>query len=209
MSFARTVTTAGLLGLVALGPVAVNAQVYRIVGPDGRVTFTDRPPAEGQGSAAPSVSMPAGESGGGLPFELRTTASRYPVTLYTGSDCAPCTSARIFLESRGIPFSERTVTTNEDAEALQRLSGALTLPFATIGGQQLRGFSEVEWGQFLNAAGYPKTSQLPSSYRRPPAAPLVTATAPQAAPAPAQRPQRAAPAPAASTNPDNPAGIQF
>lgn len=212
MSFARTVTAAGLLVLATLGSLTANAQqVYRIVGPDGRVTFTDRPPPDGKGSAAPVVSMQGAEASASLPFELRTVANRYPVTLYTRSGCAPCDAGRAFLESRGIPFGERTVASNEDAEALQRLSGGLTLPFATIGSQQLRGFSEVEWGQFLDAAGYPKTSQLPASYRRPPATPLVAATTPPSETAQEQRPQRAAaPRPAApSTNPSNPAGIQF
>jgi glutaredoxin len=211
MSFARTMMAAGLLGLATLWSLAANAQqVYRIVGPDGRVTFTDRPPVEGKGTAAPSMSMQGGDTSAALPFELRTTASRYPVTIYTRPGCAPCDAGRVFLESRGIPFSERTVTSDEDADALQRLSGGLTLPFATIGGQQLRGFSEVEWGQFLDAAGYPKTSQLPSAYRRPPATPLVAATTPQPAAAQERRPQRAAaPAPAPSASPSNPAGIQF
>lgn len=215
MSFARTVMAAGLLGLAALCSLAANAQqVYRIVGPDGRVTFTDKPPTEGKGGTAPTVSVAGGgEASTSLPFELRSVVNRYPVTLYARPDCAPCDAGRIFLIGRGIPFDEKTVISNDDVDALQRLSGAASLPFATIGGQQLRGFSEVEWGQFLDAAGYPKTSQLPSGYRRPPASPLVTATAPQeSGRAPAQqRAQRAAtPSPQPNApNPSNPAGIQF
>jgi hypothetical protein len=54
---------------------------------------------------------------------------------------------------------------------LQRLSGDTSVPFATIGSQQLKGFSDVEWTQFLNAAGYPQTSVLPASYRPPPPRP--------------------------------------
>ena len=84
------------------------------------------------------------------------------------------------LSARGVPFTEKTVTSNEDVEALKRLAGASSVPFLTIGGQQLKGFSEVEWSQFLDAADYPKTSQLPASYRQPPATPLVAAQQPQA-----------------------------
>ncbi|XDF33519.1 glutaredoxin family protein [Paracidovorax avenae] len=190
---------------------AAAQNVYRIVGPDGRVTFSDRAP-DAQTGPATVNGKPAGNAAGGLPYELQQVASRFPVTLYTGNDCAPCTSARNLLAGRGVPFTERTVNTNEDAEALQRLSGSTTLPFATIGSQQLVGFSDTEWTQYLDAAGYPKQSQLPPNYRRPPAAPLVTAkpatpapaAPPAAAPAPAQRPA-APPAP----SPANPAGIQF
>ncbi len=218
MSFATRFALAGLTGLLAAGVFApLHAQqVYRIVGPDGKVTFSDKPPLDTKANA--QVATPAAAAGAGtgaaLPFELRNVVSRYPVTLYTGPNCAPCGSGRNFLSGRGIPFSERTVNTNDDVEALQRLSGSASLPFLTIGGQQLKGYSEVEWGQFLDAAGYPKTSQLPAGYRAAPAAPLVTVQAPRPAPAaPAPAPAAAAqPAPAPATggpNPNNPAGIRF
>jgi glutaredoxin len=211
MSFARSLLAAGLVGLSAM-TLAVTAsaqQVFRIVGPDGRVTFSDKPPVEpARAIAAPTVSVP-GTSGPGLPFELRQVALKYPVTLYSGPDCGPCGAGRAFLSSRGIPFTEKTVTTNDDIGALQRLSGATSLPFMTVGGQQLKGYSEVEWGQFLDAAGYPKTSQLPASYRPAAATPLVAVQAP----APAAVPTPVAPAPtqaaAPGPAPSNPAGIRF
>jgi hypothetical protein len=105
------------------------------------------------------------------------------------------------------------VTTNEDIEALQRIGNTDSLPFATIGTQQLKGFSETEWSQYLDAAGYPQTSQLPANYRRPPATPLVAVqSVPQPAAAAQQSPQQSqrAERPATpSRNPANPAGIQF
>ena len=116
------------------------------------------------------------------------------------------------LTSRGIPFAEKTVSSNEDAQALQRLSGDRSLPLMTIGSQQLKGFSDSEWTQFLDAAGYPSSSTLPASYRRPAATPLVAvAAAPAVAgatPTPAARPAPAPVPPPAATN-DNPAGIKF
>ena len=111
--------------------------------------------------------------------------------------------------ARGVPFTEKSVTTTEDSQALQRLSGENSLPFATIGGQQLKGFSDAEWTQFLNAAGYPATSILPGSYRQAAATPLVTVSAAPAttaaAPAPARAAAPAQTAPAAAS----PSGIRF
>ena len=83
-----------LMGLAALASFAAQAQpVYRIVGPDGRVTFSDRPPADGS-KTQPGRGGDAPAAGPGLPFELRSAAGRYPVTLYTGANCAPCSSGR-------------------------------------------------------------------------------------------------------------------
>lgn len=213
-------TLAGLSCLLlaaTLAPSAMGQQVYRIVGPDGRVTFSDRPPAEPNAKATTkTVSGGGAGSTAALPFELRQAANQYPVTLYTSPNCLTCVNGRTFLQGRGIPFTERTITSNEDIEALKRLSGAGTVPFLTIGGQQLRGYSQTEWTQFLDAAGYPKVSQLPSSYQNAPPAPLVAVNPrPDAAPRTAA-PQATADAGGTDTSPQplepppsNPAGIRF
>ena len=119
------------------------------------------------------------------------------MTLYTGDNCGPCASGRNLLNARGIPFAERTVNTPDDVAALQRMSGDISLPFLTIGAQQIKGYSDTEWTQFLDAAGYPKTSQLPPGYRAAASAPFVAAQRP-ALPAPA-----ATPTPGPNTNPAN------
>ena len=201
---------AAMLASLALAGTAAHAQqVYRIVGPDGKVTFSDRAPDT---QLAPTTTRAGGApaADAALPYELRQVATRYPVTLYTSNDCQPCNSARNLLIGRGVPFSERTITTSEDVEAFKRLSGGASLPFGTIGAQQLQGFSDAEWTQYLDLAGYPKQSQLPANYRRPAATPLV-AVVEKKAPAtePEARPQpESAPAGPAKT-PANPAGIVF
>ena len=201
---------AAMLASLALAGTAAHAQqVYRIVGPDGKVTFSDRAPDT---QLAPTTTRGGGApaADAALPYELRQVATRYPVTLYTSNDCQPCNSARNLLIGRGVPFSERTITTSEDVEAFKRLSGGTSLPFGTIGAQQLQGFSDAEWTQYLDLAGYPKQSQLPANYRRPAATPLV-AVVEKKAPAtePEARPQpESAPAGPAKT-PANPAGIVF
>lgn len=198
--------------LLLLGALGAQAQtVYRIVGADGKITFSDKPPAnEQQGKvSATGVGAAAAASGAALPFELRQVVSKYPVTLYTAPDCAPCASGRAMLTSRGIPFSERTVTTNEDVAALQKLSGQSALPVLTIGAQRVKGFSDMEWSQDLDAAGYPKTSALPSTYRNPPPSPLVAVQKPAAAKPEEKQEPVDVPAAPAGPSPQNPAGIRF
>jgi glutaredoxin len=207
----RLAALAAVLGLGSMWCASAGAQVYRIVGPDGRVTFSDRPPADGKATPARTMPLPAGEAtpSAALPLEVRTASTRFPVVLYTGANCAPCVSARNFLTQRGVPFTERTVSTENDLAALQRLSGAASLPFATIGSQHIRGFSDVEWAEYLDAAGYPKVSQLPPSYRNPAPTPLVAVqTEVRPAPAP-EAPARAEVPPPPAETPSNPAGIRF
>lgn len=201
--------------VLALAAGTASAQVYRIVGPDGRVTFSDQPPQDAGSRANAAAGGAAATSPGGgagaLPYELRQVVQRYPVIFYTGPDCPPCAVGRNYLSARGIPYTEKTVTTAQDAAALQRLTGGASLPTLSVGSQVLNGFSEVEWAQYLNAAGYPASSQLPTGWRAPAPTPL-TAAAPAAAPkpapaAPAPAPFPTAPLPATPAN--NPAGITF
>lgn len=210
----KHLTTAILGSAALLVTLAAQAQVYRIVGPDGKVTFSDKPPAnaqQGKVATTGTGAAAAASSNGSLPYELRQVASKYPVVLYTSTQCAPCDSGRSMLTSRGIPFSERTITTNEDRASLQRQMGDTSLPYLAVGGQKIKGFSDSEWTQYLDAAGYPKTSTLPPSYRNAPATPLVAVAAAKptdkaSAAASATEPAYEPPPP---TNPSNPAGITF
>ncbi len=219
---------AAFVGAAALVPAttAQAQQIYRSVGPDGKVTFSDQPPADTskssvKGKGSSSFTPAETSSTSALPYALQQAVNRFPVTLYTGDDCSPCTSARNLLITRGVPFTERTINNNESIDALKALSGENNLPFGTIGSQHLKGFADTVWTQYLDAAGYPKTSQLPPNYRRPPATPLATAkeaAQPEAADAPAtpkaanRRPMPAQPAdqtaPAGPT-PSNPTGLVF
>lgn len=211
-------TIAILLGGAALIASAMGAQaqtIYRIVGADGKVTFSDKPPANSdQGKVATTgVGAAAANPNTGLPFELRQVVAKYPVVLYTSTQCSPCDTGRSFLSGRGIPFTERTVTTAEDRGYLQRLTGDTSLPYLTIGAQRIKGLSDLEWTQYLDAAGYPKTSMLPPGYKRPEPTPLVTVQAAPASNGKAETKAQAASEPVyqppAPASPANPAGITF
>ena len=210
MKHARS--TAVLLPLLALMALPVLAQgVYRIVGPDGRVTYSDQPPpTDAKSRPAGATGAASSATGGGpLPYELRQVTSRYPVTLYTSKECAPCNSGRNLLNARGIPYTEKTITTAQDAEAFKRLNGDGSLPFLTIGGQQIKGYSDGEWSQYLDAAGYPKQSQLPNNYQRPAPSPLV-AVKPVEVATPKSTTTATSPAAVPVAPPvTNPAGIRF
>ena len=165
---------AALASLALLLAPLAQAQ-YKVIGADGKVTYTDREPSGAQGrvtSLGARASAPAAEPE--LPLELRQLTGRYPVTLYTTTGaCEPCESGRLLLRQRGIPFNERQVVTPEDSEALERLSGGRDAPTLTIGTQTLRGLAGDVWHSYLDAAGYPKESRLPTSYQYRPAEPIV------------------------------------
>ena len=206
----RSIVPRACLAAVLAALCGAAAAQYKVVGPDGKVTYTDRAPAVPEGRVIPlgarATTAPSAQAD--LPFDLRQIAARYPVTLYASANaCEPCESARALLRQRGIPYAERQVVTTEDSDALERLSGGRDVPTLTIGSQTLRGLASDAWNAYLEAAGYPRESRLPSSYRNPPATPIVErrdAAAMRPLPAPLPRADSSAP-----VTPPAAGGIRF
>ncbi len=197
--FARLAAVAALLGGAAVGALAQ----YKIVGPDGQVTYTDKPPT--QADVRLGKDTPAASTTGGLPYETRQAMARYPVTLYASKSCAPCDSTRNWLRQHAIPFNEYSLSTSADFLAAQQRFGDNTVPVTTIGNQAVKGFSSNDLQSYIDAAGYPKQGRL-VGYSWPAAMPL----APRSAPEPAPVAATAAPsAPASLLPPPSKSGIQF
>lgn len=149
--------------------------LYKIVGPDGSITYTDRPPAGTTSRVSTMVGGTVNEVAplDTLPVELRQVAVRYPVVLYTSADCVPCDEGRKLLVQRGIPFTEKLVINNDDVAALEVAVGVRTVPALKIGSQALRGMSADEWATYLDAARYPRESRLPRGWQGVAPEPLV------------------------------------
>ena len=200
------------LGLLCCAALA-QAELYKSVGPDGRVTYSDTPPAAAKQretrtlpSTAPLV------NGTALPYELALAAKTHPVTLYTSDKCPPCFTAKNFLAARGIPYAEKTVSSNEDIAAFRAAGGDTELPLLTVGRNKEQGFEEGAWAKALTAAGYPKTSQLPANWRNPPpqsAAPRMPEKPAAAAQSPNPVERAPAPAEAPAATGKAPPGFRF
>ena len=161
--------------LAATAAAQAQQPLYRSVEPNGQVTYSDRLPG-GAAVRQANVGEKVSPAGGGaqLPYELAQARQKFPVTLYSGNDCHVCVSARGLLVRRGVPYIERTVSTEADLKAMREMFGDTSIPVLTVGRQHIRGIEEGEWNRNLDAAGYPKTSMLPSTWRNAAPTPLTT-----------------------------------
>ena len=176
----------GVLFLAA--GAAAGAEVYKWKDAKGVLQFSDKPPP-------PSVakvevkSYAGGPQASSLPFELAEAVRNAPVTLYATTPCAPCDQGRTLLQSRGIPFAEKTVgKTTADQAALQQAASTDQLPALLVGRSVHVVYEAGTWNAALNAAAYPAKSLLPANYV-------------QSSPGPAAIPQPAAPAAPAQAEP--------
>jgi len=168
----KTLLTLGAVGALLLP--STTWALYKVVSPDGRVTYTDRAPGSGAGRVQQVRADGSTPTTSVLPAVLREPAQRFPVLLYTAADCGDaCEQGRQLLRQRGVPFQERIASTDEEREAWPRLVGGSEAPVLMVGQQRLRAYAPQLWNDTLDLAGYPLRSALPPNYEAPPAQPLL------------------------------------
>lgn len=158
-------------GLFAFSCI-VQAQLYRWVDESGKVHYTDtRPPANAKNVQRKSLASGPGDSVQ-LPYAVAQAVRNFPVTIYTSPGCGEaCTQARDLLTKRGVPHKEVSVTDGQSLEQFKKVSGGTaaggsTVPVTTVGRDVvLKGFESTSYHAALDAAGYPKTSLLPSGLK--------------------------------------------
>jgi glutaredoxin len=198
-----SVSLATLAATLLLAAPSAHA-LFKVVGPDGRVTYTDRVPNANEGKVMPVDGSSGRASDLALPYALRLVATRFPVTLFTASNCGEgCALGRSLLAKRGVPYTERVAESDEEREAWVRLVGGPEAPALRVGEQTLRGYTARAWDETLDLAGYPRQSLLPANYQTPPAVPMIARQ-----PAPPKAPPQAPTAPAVDGQ-SNPTGIRF
>lgn len=142
---------------VAAGPASAQS-VYRYVGPDGRVVYSDRPPpadvknvqTKRLGANYVETSEPS--------ITAQMAAERFPATLFTFECGEVCQNAEGLLNRRGVPFAMVDVQKDEQGLVrLKALTGEESAPVLTLGDKiVVKGYSESRWQAALDEAGYPK-----------------------------------------------------
>lgn len=167
-----------LLMLLLLAAGAAGAQVYKWVDDKGVTHYSDQPPPPSTPARTKVEvkSFSGGSSLADLPPELAEVVRNRPVTLYTTDQCEGCNQARAMLLARGVPFTEKTVTTAEDQAVLKKAGSNGQLPLLLVGRSKQIGYEQNSWEVLLSDAGYPTQKILPATYKNP--APVAAAPPP-------------------------------
>jgi glutaredoxin len=139
---------------IALASASACAQTYRWVDPaTGKTIISDSPPPA---TAKKVVKKEAELAVGAESYAIRRATENFPVLLYTSPDCTTlCKQARDLLNSRGVPFQEKMVQKQEEADELKALIGDTVVPTLKVGKQSTRGFQADTYNNLLDLAGYP------------------------------------------------------
>ena len=143
-----------LLACALAASVAIPAQtVYKSIGPDGKVVYSDRAPTAGRlektmkfelarsalpASAASYMEQFRKSHPGGAP----QGAGGKGVTLYSATWCGYCKQAKSWLAGHGVAYRDVDIDAPGGMSALAQASGGGTgVPVLVVDGKMMNGFS--------------------------------------------------------------------
>lgn len=137
-----------LLLAFALCAQPAQAEIYKVIGADGRVSYTDKNPQ----SAAKTEKLNI-QAYSGAPSASSPNASARKVTLLSAQWCGACRQAKAYMNSRKIAFEEWDIDRSDYARAKMRELGANGVPVILVGKQAMVGFSAERLDAMLKNAG--------------------------------------------------------
>ena len=111
--------TATLLCAVLAAPPALAQTLYKVVGPDGKVSYQSEKPADGKISKTLVVAPRAADA---------APAAKGRVVLYAAAWCGYCRQAKAYLAAKRIAYEEIDVDTNYGKSAFARVTGVPPIP---------------------------------------------------------------------------------
>jgi glutaredoxin len=155
MKFALASLALSLVGALLAGATASAQTVYKSVGADGKIVYSDHAPTEGRLQktmkfALASSALPA--SAASYMEQFRKThpagaatapvAAGKGVTLYSAVWCGYCRKAKAWLGEHGVSYTDVDIDAPGGTAALAHASGGSTgVPVLVVDGRALTGFS--------------------------------------------------------------------
>jgi glutaredoxin len=137
----------------------LNAQtLYKSVGPDGSVVYSDRPPSSGTiektldirtlpNTAIPPDTLKELERLRGEGKVVALPAAG--VVLFSASWCGYCRQAKAHLAQRGVAYREFDIDTRDGRVAFAQVGGGGGIPLLIRNGEKLRGYSRAGYEAIL------------------------------------------------------------
>ncbi len=138
--------------------------LYKVVGADGKITYTDQPPADRKSTTAlrfadaPSTPLPASvlkyqaalqKSMQSRLAEAKKIDVGGSATLFSATWCGYCTQAKAYMRAKGIGYREVDIDTPDGGRAYFEAGGERGVPLLMADGRRIQGFSAGAYDNFF------------------------------------------------------------
>jgi len=147
-----------VIALMFMSSPGMTQTLYKFVGPDGKIVYSDRPPANGKVEKtlhiqSPPNSVLPGATVGELTRlrkEARPATSALTGTvMFSASWCGYCRKAKAYLSEHGVTYKEVDIDTPEGKAAFAIASTENGVPYLLKNGEGVRGYSKEAYDEFF------------------------------------------------------------
>lgn len=134
-----------LLTFFTMSSAPVSAEIFRWVDENGKIHFSDKPPANGKAETMElRINVYTGPEISSLsqPF-----ASRDKVIMYGTSWCSYCKKAKRYFKKKGIAFVEYDIEKSRKGKREYKKLNGQGVPIILVGSKRLNGFSQAAFNQ--------------------------------------------------------------
>ena len=153
--------------LLIFVPLVTHAgSLYKSIGPDGGVVYSDQPPTTGKIEKTftytnlPATPLPESviryrdELQNSMKARLtgadKSSVSSGPV-LFTAAWCGYCRHAKAYLNEKSISFKEHDIDTPSGMSAFAAAEGGKGIPLLVLNGKKISGFSKASYDALFSA----------------------------------------------------------
>ena len=151
--------------VIVFAVTALHAEtLYKVIGADGKITYTDQPPADRKSTTAlrfadaPSTPLPESvlkyqaalqKSMQGRLAEAKKIDAIGSPTLFSATWCGYCTQAKAYMQLKGIRYREVDIDTPDGGRAYFEAGGQRGVPLLMADGRRIQGFSAGAYDNFF------------------------------------------------------------
>lgn len=140
---------------------AAETKLYKWVDSDGKISYQDTPPPDGQEFEEKSFTHQGADTQRNTEVSRDNATRDNPVTLYIINECESCDLVRTILDLNQIPYAQIDIEANADAtKELVEIAGSARVPTLTVGDQVISGFNRNSIEDTLKEQGYPVARQV-------------------------------------------------
>lgn len=160
---ARLITALSALLLTATAAAQTTTTLYKSIGPDGKVIYSDQPDPRAQTSKRLTFeNLPASPLSAETQAYLEqlqksaeqraSAASQDDVVLFSAVWCGYCKHAKNYLASKRVVYREFDIDTKQGLAAYAQAGGRSGVPLLVVNGQRVSGFSSAAYDAVLPKA---------------------------------------------------------